>query len=875
MLKHITKTKLRYFVCFVLGLFFSLLINQGSCFAALNQQGITDKQRDMFSTNGIKFYNPGECMTKGGANATSCFKVDTSTEASESWYAEGCIDNGECTSGIYAAGTGVAFTNASSPNHFLMSDTKVDPDLGGLQYIYAENYDIEFDAYEGWIATFKPNGGNSQTKYYWIVLPDKAYTTAFGETYVATFEKSSEPIYFIVYDAHACPHQSQHYCERAEADPDGVAIGPEFLGAFSQAGGNYSGAVEKLGKLQTFCRITKNGDVLARENGVGSSSTTASGGSSSNTETSAKSSVKPKNTGTNVSLNATSNESGSDSSGSQEKCAKLGELRKKMWDEASQSDKESFMQVVVEEVGDIGGVEIYMNQVVAKHGSDGTLHDWLTRQCPAYRGGLSCSKSHTITSEEQSWIDEALAGSNHVKFAIGNATGGSGVGAGKIVCVWDGRKCRDDVDYSAQDGQGVCSVYSPSAGFGECLGMEGKDNWADEFKDSCGSSCNSFEGDYPQYYQGNYEASDHENSDRDWTGISYDGGTVADSGCGPTSMAMLATVAAGQDIYPQDVIDITSPTGNYVYMSPTELDPKVGEKYGFEVIGESYSSKSDAYNKMKDYLERGYMIHLSGEGYFEGLSSYATAGHYIGIFGIEGDDVYIANSAVENSKRSLQSVADFIHNGVFVAIKGGNGGSSSNCYDYCSNSGSTSVGEEGLTEEQAKTFMMNYGTNKNGSSANAVGALWDFCNGGGSNCVTFSAFFMFKFTNITQNGPTGNGEEVVGVLQSRSDVDATYGTDPKVWAILSTPPRHTAVVLGHHDGKWIVGHASCSYDGIGTGNGGNGNLEGDNKGGGSGFIAIEESDNPADWQWVNEGVSFAYPSQVYTDKIEEYLENGT
>ena len=547
-----------------------------------------------------------------------------------------------------------------------------------------------------------------------------------------------------------------------------------------------------------------------------------------------------------------------------------------MWDAASQSDKESFMQVVVEEVGDIGGVEIYMNQIIAKHGSDGTLHDWLSRQCPAYRGGASCSKNHTITANEQGWIDEALAGSNNVNFAIGNATGGSSVGAGKIVCVWDGKKCRDDVDYSKQNGTGKCNVYSPSASFGECLGMEGKDNWADSFKADCSSSggCNSFEGDFPQYYQGNYDASDHENSNQDWTTIPYGQGSVASSGCGPTSMAMLATVAAGKDIYPQDVINITRSAGSYTTASPTVLDPLVGKEYGFEVIGESYSSKSDAYDKSKDYLNKGYLIHLSGEGAHAGFSN-GTSGHYVGIFKIDSNDkIWVANSnSIGNSQVQLQDIVDAIHNGVFTAIKGiGSGG---NCFDYCGNSGgSTTVGEEGLTIEQAKTFMMNYGTNKNNSSKNTVGALWDFCNGGGSNCVTFSAFFMYKFTNITPNGATGNGDEVVNVLRSRSDVDATYGTEPKVYAILSTPPQHTAVVLGHHDGKWIIGHASCSYSGIGTGNGGNGNLEGDNKGGGSGFIAIEESDNPADWQWVNDGVSFAYPAQVHTDKIEEYLENG-
>ena len=89
-------------------------------------------------------------------NATSCFKIDTSVDAMDNWYAEGCLNNGECTAGVYAS---VVFTNGY--NSFLLSDTKVDEEMGGMQYIYAENYDIEFNGYENWIAKFTPNGGNS------------------------------------------------------------------------------------------------------------------------------------------------------------------------------------------------------------------------------------------------------------------------------------------------------------------------------------------------------------------------------------------------------------------------------------------------------------------------------------------------------------------------------------------------------------------------------------------------------------------------------------------------------------------------------------------------------------------------------------------
>lgn len=170
-------------------------------------------------------------------------------------------------------------------------------------------------------------------------------------------------------------------------------------------------------------------------------------------------------------------------------CAKLKELRTAMWTKASQEDREDFMYTVSQENYSIAGVEGYMNQALAYN--DGNLNSWLDSQCPAFRGGISCRGDHTINDTEQDWINQALNGSNNIKYAVGNATGGSNVGAGKIVCVWDGSKCRDDVDYSKQGGTGVCSVYSPSADFGECWGLEMAESWVEDMSAQCGSNSSS------------------------------------------------------------------------------------------------------------------------------------------------------------------------------------------------------------------------------------------------------------------------------------------------------------------------------------------------------------------------------------------------
>lgn len=174
----------------------------------------------------------------------------------------------------------------------------------------------------------------------------------------------------------------------------------------------------------------------------------------------------------------------------------------------------------------------------------------------------------------------------------------------------------------------------------------------------------------------------------------------------------------------------------------------------------------------------------------------------------------------------------------------------------------------GLTLEQAKRFVINYGANRNGSSSNATGALWDYCNGGGSNCVTFSAFFVNKFTPYTNY--SGNGS----IYATR--IGAPTGTVPKVFSVFSSIGNangHTGVILGRHDGVWIVAHASCDRDKRGAGNG---LLSGD----GSAFVVTETRENPNNggWSYPGGGYSnyrFAYlKDKVDLNKIMEYLQSG-
>jgi hypothetical protein len=178
-------------------------------------------------------------------------------------------------------------------------------------------------------------------------------------------------------------------------------------------------------------------------------------------------------------------------------CSALASLRTTMWDSASESDHLRFMNVVAKEDYGLAAVEAYMNQVVSKYGSgnDGSLASWLNGQCTKFmsNGAEKCSTlKNSLTDQDKQLIDLALSGSNAVQFAVGNSTGGSTVGAGKIVCVWkqDQTKpelgsCRDDVDLSKEGGNGKCNVYAPSADFGECWGLEGNAAWASQMESTC------------------------------------------------------------------------------------------------------------------------------------------------------------------------------------------------------------------------------------------------------------------------------------------------------------------------------------------------------------------------------------------------------
>ncbi len=782
---------------FILTFLLSLTIGQ-ACFAA-KSNGLPEQYLSEFSQNDILFYNPcdgsGSNGSKLNIGTKGCFKIDDSTDATDYWYGEGCLNTGACKSDsvkYYAQGQKAKSDNGlvmTKNNEWIYEDTKVDDDFGGMQYIYAENYDYKYDG-SGTILT--PNKGDSKTKYYWIVLPDQAYTNGFGDLYVATFEKLDDPVYFIVFDAHACAHQSEKYCDQAKKDPEKVAIGKQFFGTFTKDGSKSGGVDKKTGKLTSFCRLDGSGEVTAKGN---SGTVTPAKDKSDKSDSDSSKSGKSDNAVNSKALELAWPYG-------QTAKAKAGptDAYKKAIEKYTLTDMDNGGEQWQNPSRRMGmSCDLFVATVMRASGVDENYPIGLPGQYPYAKDNENY--------QEVSSYEEAQAGD--IAFYSDNGSpfdeGLIGTGNGHTWLIVDDNGKRRSAQAS----------FGSEAGVIEDIQFTEKDVKVFRPKNSGGgsNSCTSFNGKYPQYYQDNYEGSDHENSNHNWTTDIYNGGNIADSGCGPASAAMLVTVATGKDVYPQDIVEATASgdpkTYNYVSCVDAvcsdgglQLDKKLEKKYGLEVIIDTYSSKSDAYDKMKKYLNDGYMIHLSGDGNHAGFSNTNTDGHFVGIFSIDKDDkIWVANSFnISNSQVKLQDIVDAIHGGAFAAIKGPkNTKNTCSDEDYCpnkngGNSGGT-ASKGGLTVAQAEIIAHWYNTNHT-----------PVFESGLSNCVEFSNFFVSELTKKgTPGGASvrGNGNMTVPYLIEDGVTEG--GKEPRAWSVFSDSNQHTGVVVGaNSDGTFIT-----------------------------------------------------------------------
>ncbi len=311
--------------------------------------------------------------------------------------------------------------------------------------------------------------------------------------------------------------------------------------------------------------------------------------------------------------------------------------------------------------------------------------------------------------------------------------------------------------------------------------------------------CTTYDGEYPEYLQWKGDW-----AEKDYGSVSGYSRTYHTAGCGPSSYAMIATVVTGQDIFPDDVGELTIPTGYYWNTSGsgmTALDKIVGDKYGYEVIDVPYSTQEDAIEKIRQYLNDGYLLHMSGAG----SAPFTSGGHYVGVFAIEGDTLKVADPNLGNKDYDIEAfVKAGLHGGSFSASKGSGGGSCNP--DTCK--ADNNVGD-GLTEEQAQKLADYY--NGDQVDENVYGLPY-----GKMNCVSFSAFFVQHFTDVGVGGATaawGNGDQFVDNLKTNYDFEVNDKFDNvQPFTIFSTTIDgthiHTGVIVGKDGDNYITVEAA-------------------------------------------------------------------
>lgn len=137
-------------------------------------------------------------------------------------------------------------------------------------------------------------------------------------------------------------------------------------------------------------------------------------------------------------------------------------------------------------------------------------------------------------------------------------------------------------------------------------------------------------------------------------------------------------------------------------------------------------------------------------------------------------------------------------------------------------SGSCTISEGGLTEEQASKLMEYYKHGDPDVLSFITCTVGDcICSGADlreqatANCTNFSDYFTNKFTSY--QGVSTNGNKVVNGMAAANPGGKT-GPEPQVFSIFSGGSGfgHTGVVLGIEGENLIIGEASCNRGHAGT-----------------------------------------------------------
>ncbi len=170
-----------------------------------------------------------------------------------------------------------------------------------------------------------------------------------------------------------------------------------------------------------------------------------------------------------------------------------------------------------------------------------------------------------------------------------------------------------------------------------------------------------YTGNFPQYYQ----------NDKRWGNLMFGpsgihgntGTTISESGCGPTSFAMLATALLKREILPSETADIAGKAGMHAQSngkwegSSWKITQILANHYGLKYEKITAKNASEIGQRITEKLSQGWMIHVSGRG----SVPFSEGGHFIGIYGVTEDGKWlVADSSRGNKAYSPQIVINGI-----------------------------------------------------------------------------------------------------------------------------------------------------------------------------------------------------------------------
>lgn len=174
----------------------------------------------------------------------------------------------------------------------------------------------------------------------------------------------------------------------------------------------------------------------------------------------------------------------------------------------------------------------------------------------------------------------------------------------------------------------------------------------------------------------------------------------------------------------------------------------------------------------------------------------------------------------------------------------------------------------GLNKQQAIRFMQRYSENRGGESRAQMSDLWfeSINHTGGSNCVTFSGFFLNKFTGSKYN--KGHGYQLIYNLNQNTGKITDI---PRPFSVFSYGngngyANHTGIILGISGNSYIIGEAGWFNRHKKSNSAGDGTYNGS----GSGYITIKTG-NPKTWYNGSGNIRFFEPNHIDINGINNYI----